>query len=150
MTAAAVVHAPLSGADIERIALGFLDLTLPRTEWTHAAHFATVLWLIRSGREQPLERRLPDLIRAFNAAKGGINSDTEGFHATITTASLRAARRLLGSYDPATPLERVLEVLMGGPLGRSDWILAYWSRERLFSVDARRGWVDPDVQPLLF
>lgn len=150
MCSASFARPLLTDVAIERVARGFLDLSLPKAEWTHAAHFATVLWLIRQGIERPLERRLPDLIRAFNAAKGGVNSDTEGFHATITAASLRAARRLLGSYDPATPLERVLTTLMTGPLGRSDWILTYWSRERLFSVEARRAWVDPDLRPLLF
>jgi hypothetical protein len=40
--------------------------------------------------------------------------------------------------------------LMASPLGRSDWLLAYWTRERLFSVDARRRWVEPDLKPLPF
>jgi hypothetical protein len=30
------------------------------------------------------------------------------------------------------------------------WLLAYWTRERLFSVDARRGWTEPDLKPLPF
>jgi len=41
----------------------------------------------------------------------------------------------------------VNDALMAGPLGRSDWPLAYWSKARLFSVEARRGWVEPDVKP---
>jgi hypothetical protein len=31
-----------------------------------------------------------------------------------------------------------------------DWILAHWSKERLFSVEARREWLEPDLQPLSF
>ena len=34
----------LSDADIERIALGVVDRTLPKPEWTHAAHFAAALF----------------------------------------------------------------------------------------------------------
>jgi hypothetical protein len=26
----------------------------------------------------------------------------------------------------------------------------YWTRERLFSVEARRNWVEPDLAPLPF
>ncbi len=30
------------------------------------------------------------------------------------------------------------------------WLLAYWSRERLFSLEARKGWVEPDIARLPF
>jgi hypothetical protein len=40
--------------------------------------------------------------------------------------------------------------LMSSPLGKSDWPLAYWTRARLFSVEARRSWVEPDLEPLPF
>lgn len=34
-------------AAIEHIALGVIDRTLPKTDWTHAAHFAAAVWLLR-------------------------------------------------------------------------------------------------------
>jgi len=34
------------------------------------------------------------------------------------------------------------------PLGQPQWLLEYWTRERLFSVEARRNWVEPDLAPL--
>ena len=144
------VQTLLSDADIERIARGFMDRTLGKAEWTHAAHFGSVLWLIRRGSHSPLELHLPGLIRAYNVSVGGVNSDSEGYHETITQASLRAARRVMIGHAPATPLSRILGALMSGPLGRSDWILTYWSRDLLFSVPARRGWVEPDLQRLPF
>jgi hypothetical protein len=33
-------------------------------------------------------------------------------------------------------------------LGARDLPLRHWSRERLFSVEARHGWVEPDLAPL--
>jgi hypothetical protein len=30
------------------------------------------------------------------------------------------------------------------------WLLDYWTRARLFSVEARRTWVEPDLKPLPF
>jgi hypothetical protein len=33
--------------EIERIGKGLLDCSLPKCEWTHAGHFAAVLWLLR-------------------------------------------------------------------------------------------------------
>ena len=32
-----------------------------------------------------------------------------------------------------------------GAMGKRDWPLRFWSRERLFSVEARRGFLPPDL-----
>ena len=132
---------------VDRIGRGVLDRSLPKPEWTHAAHFAAALWLLRRETETPVEARMPPLIRAYNEATGVANTDSEGYHETITLASVTAARAVLAAHPPDRPLHEVLDALMAGPLGRSDWPLAYWSKTRLFSVAARRGWVEPDLKP---
>lgn len=138
----------LTDIDIERIAGGVIDRTLPKPEWTHAAHFATALMIItRHGADA--ERRMPGLIRAYNEATNTPNTDTGGYHETITLASLRAARFMLAAH-PDTALSDVLAALMALEFGRSGWPLAYWRKETLFSVEARRTWVEPDVQALPF
>jgi len=135
-------------AAIEAMAKGLLDHSLPKSEWTHAAHFAAALRLIRARGLDAVRADLPSIIRSYNAAVGGVNSDTEGYHETITQASLTAAASLLEEQSPDAPLHQVLDALMAGPLGQRDWMLSYWSREQLFSVAARRGWVEPDLRPL--
>jgi hypothetical protein len=140
--------ARLTDSDIARIGQGMESRTLPKSEWTHAAHFAAALWLLtRPGRDAFAE--MPALIRAYNVSVGGENTDTAGYHETITQASLRGARAHLDA-SPAAGLSAVLDELLAGDLGRSDWLLTYWSKERLFSVDARRAWVEPNLQPLPF
>jgi hypothetical protein len=137
-----------SDAEIERIATGLLDRTLPKVQWTHAAHFAAALWLLAApGRDAA--REMPRLIRAYNEATGTANTDTAGYHETITQASLRAARSWLAAH-PGVPLSAVLAELMASEHGRSDWLLSYWSRPLLFSTQARRAWVEPDLRPLPF
>lgn len=138
----------LSDADIERIGLGVLHRTLPKPEWTHAAHFAAALWLLTRPDRDAL-REMPGLIRAYNEATGVANTDSGGYHETITLASLRAARAWLHAR-PHEPLHVALEGLLGSSVGRSDWLLAYWSRPVLFSVEARRRWVEPDLATLPF
>ena len=133
--------------EIERLARAVLDRTLPKAEWTHAAHFATALWLMRHRPELHLPTAMPPIIRAYNEATGTANTDSAGYHETITQASLAAARRFLAAAPPALALHDVVDRLMDSALGRPDWLLAYWSRERLFSVEARRGWVEPDLAP---
>jgi len=55
-------------AEIDRIASGVLDRHLPKAEWTHAAHFALALWLLRHRENVPLI--MPGIIRAYNEATG--------------------------------------------------------------------------------
>jgi hypothetical protein len=133
---------------IARIGRGVLDLTLPKPEWTHAAHFACTLWLMRQRPELNLAERMPGFIRAYNEATNTPNTDTGGYHETITQASLRGARAVLNAHRTTMPLHEVLDDLMATRLGDRDWMLAYWTRERLFSVQARREWVEPDIQPM--
>jgi hypothetical protein len=135
-----------SEADIARAGEKFLDRSLPKAEWTHAAHFAVTLWLIRHRPEMDLDSHLPGLIRAFNEASGTPNTDNGGYHETISRASLAAARDWLTASD-GVALDVVLDGLLASKLGQSDWLLTYWSRERLFCLAARRGWLAPDLKP---
>jgi hypothetical protein len=137
-----------SDADIERIGRGLIDRSLPKAEWTHAAHFAAALWLLRRPDMIP-SRDMPGFIRAYNEATGVPNTDTGGYHETITLASLRAARAWLADR-PHVSLHIALAELMASPFGRSEWLLSYWTKPVLFSVAARRGWIGPDVKPLPF
>ena len=105
------------------------------------------LWLIRHRSSLDLDEKLPGLIQAFNEATGTPNTDSGGYHETITRASLAAVRARLAAFE-AAPLHEILDRLLASPLGNSGWLLEYWSRERLFSVAARRAWLPPDLKPL--
>ena len=137
-----------SDADIERIGLGVLTRTLPKPEWTHAAHFAAAFWLL-SRPDRDAMREMPGLIRAYNEATDVANTDSSGYHETITLASLRAARAWLHAR-PHKALHVSLAEMLASDYGRSAWMLAYWSKPLLFSVAARRTWVEPDLATLPF
>lgn len=133
-------------ADIRRITDGLITRRLPKPDWTHEAHFAAALDLL-SRPEIDAFAEMPAIIRAYNDAVGTPNSDTEGYHETITLASLKAARWHI-EMRSGTALPEVLSALMASECGNKTWLLTYWSRERLFSVEARRSWTEPDLAPL--
>jgi hypothetical protein len=139
-----------SEADIMRIGEGLMACSLPREEWTHGAHFAAALWLMRYRPELEPASVMPGLIRAFNESVGGVNSDTAGYHETITQASLRAARGVFDSFPADVPVWRIVNALMKTNLANPNWLLEYWSRDRLMSVEARRAWLEPDLKALPF
>ena len=135
--------------EVVAIGEGVADLSLPKIRWTHAAHFAAAVWLLRRYPHKQATQEMPRLIRAYNEATGVANTDSGGYHDTITQASLRAARDFLGK-NPQLGLCAACNALLETALGRSDWPLEYWSKSVLFSVAARRGWVDPDLKSLPF
>ncbi|KXU31335.1 hypothetical protein A0J57_16645 [Sphingobium sp. 22B] len=138
----------MTDEEIERIASGFCARTLPKEEWTHGAHFATALWLMLRRTDMLAERDMPGMIAAYNESMGGVNSDSAGYHETITMASLKAARAVLAGLPGEPSPAEVFAALMRSPMADKDWLFAYWSRERLMSTEARRRWVEPDLTPL--
>ena len=129
---------------VARVGEGLLSRDLPRPEWTHEAHLAATTYLILRHPEIDLGSDLPGLIRGYNESVGGVNDDTQGYHDTITRAYLRGVRLFLEEVDRDRPIHELVNELLMSPMGRRDWPLRFWSREKLFSVEARRGWVEPD------
>ena len=134
-------------ADVRRIGTGLLDCTLPRADWTHEAHLAACLWLLTERPDILPERDLPTIIRRYNASVGGVNDDTQGYHETLTQLYIRGVRQFLAGCDAVDLLARV-NTLLAGPIGKRDWPLRFYRRDTLFSVAARRGWIEPDLAPI--
>jgi hypothetical protein len=143
-------HARLFASDpaVERVGEGLLSCSLPREEWTHEAHLAATTYLLLRHSEIDLDTELPGLIRRYNESVGGVNSDSEGYHETITRVFLRGIRLFLEEADATEPLYELVNELLLSPRGRRDWPLRFYSRELLFSADARRNFVGPDLQAL--
>ena len=127
-----------------RIIDGLRERTLPKPEWTHGAHLvAAVMLLDKAGYDGALAA-MPDMIRRYNEATGVDNTDTEGYHHTITVFYLCViddfCRRLrIAPHERAT-------ALLSSPLADRAFPLQFYSREMLFSVEARRGFVAPDLK----
>ena len=129
---------------IRRVGEGLLARALPRAEWTHEAHLAATLWLLVERPDIDLDAELPGIIRRYNESVGGRNTDSEGYHDTITRAYLAAVRAHAAETADEELRVRV-NALLSSARGRRDWPLRFYSPERLFSVEARRTFVPPDL-----
>jgi hypothetical protein len=139
--------APYTDAEIADLVARLLDHSLPKAEWTHAAHLTATLRLVRT-RNEGLEGDMPRIIQTYNVAVGGVNDGHNGYHETITQAYLAAIRAFVAALPAGTSDSQAAARLLATPMGDKAWPLSFWSRERLFSVAARRGWVEPDLRPL--
>jgi hypothetical protein len=132
-------------AAVRHVGEGLIARTLTRPEWTHEAHLAACLYIVAERPDIATERDLPGIIRRFNESVGGVNSDSEGYHETITQTYIRAVRAFLARTDAALPLAAKVNALLLAPEGGRDWPLRFYSPERLFSKEARLGFVEPDL-----
>ncbi|NNC47921.1 MAG: hypothetical protein HKO13_05760 [Sphingomonas sp.] len=134
--------------DIAHLGEGLLACTLTRSEWTHEAHLGATAYLVLRRPDVDLEAKLPGLIRRFNESVGGINDDTQGYHDTVTKAYLAGVRAFLATRPKEESLTTSVNALLVSPVGRRDWPLKFYSDDRLFSVEARRGFIAPDLKQL--
>jgi hypothetical protein len=113
------------------------------------AHLRVGLWHVRRFGEDGALARLRDAIRAYNEAVGTANTDVSGYHETLPVFYVRVIADVI-ERQPATALipDGVLEAELIVLRGARDVPMQYYSRERLFSVEARRGWVEPDLRRL--
>ena len=137
-----------SDAEIEHIGESLVARTLPRPEWTHEAHLAATTYLTTRRPDIDLDKELPGIIRGYNESVGGVNDDTQGYHDTITRVFLRGVRLFLSEADLGEPLHELVNELLLSPIGRREWPLRFYSADRLFSVEARRHFVPPDIAAL--
>jgi len=137
----------IDDAAIAHLGEGLLACTLAREEWTHEAHLAACLYLLVRRPDVDMDARIADLISRFNESVGGVNDDQNGYHDTITRAYVAGVRQFLRE-KASGDLTADVNALLASEAGSRDWPLRFYSRERLFSVEARRGFVQPGRAPL--
>jgi hypothetical protein len=137
---------PRTLAEVAAFIDAFEARRLPKDRWTHEGHLAAGLWYVwHFGATQALER-LRVAIRDHNTSVGTANTDSSGYHETITRLYVEAIDRLRSASQGCT-FEEILAKLLSSPMAKSEWPLSFYSRDRLFSVHARREWVPPDEPP---
>jgi hypothetical protein len=87
-------------------------------------------------------------ISAYNEAVGTINDDAGGYHETITAFYVWAIGRFVEETGKASPLLALANALLASPYASKTFPFEYYSRARLLSVSARRGWLAPDLKTL--
>ena len=142
---------PSTQKEFEHIVNGFRTKTLPAKEWTHEAHLITGLWHVAElGYENALaEMRLN--IPIYNESVGGMNTDSSGYHDTITVFWVWLLNEFWNRYsvDGASFEQVCNQFLQSKYMDRSN-AFVFYSKDYLFTKEARLGLVDPDIQALDF
>jgi hypothetical protein len=124
----------------------FENCSVTAKEWTHAAHLTAALWYCLS--EPDLESaaaKMRDGIFKLNAAHGTPNTPTRGYHETLTIFWMRTVEGFLAKIKVKGSLAEMVNELVE-TCGDSGLPLKFYSRELLFSPEARAKYIEPDLK----
>eukprot|EP01112_Ceratiomyxa_fruticulosa_P014741 TRINITY_DN424_c0_g1_i2.p1 TRINITY_DN424_c0_g1~~TRINITY_DN424_c0_g1_i2.p1 ORF type:complete len:129 (-),score=15.27 TRINITY_DN424_c0_g1_i2:27-413(-) len=127
-----------------------LACTLPKEKWTHEAHIASCIYLMLQHPEFTLETSMPLFISRYNVSVGVENTDKGGYHDTITQFQIRAIRDFLKKEGMDKSMLTLVNSAIQSYVGKRDFILNYWTKELLFSPEARKSYVEPNIKPVDF
>src|SRR5262249_61052939 len=128
---------------VEMVAL-FERCEWPYPRWTHRAHIGVALCYLNTYAFDTALIRIRHHISLYNRTCG----DPAGYHETLTMLFLRRVCRYLQDHSGDMPLAAAIEQLAASC--DMHWPLQYYSPERLWSSEARAGWVEPDRRELDF
>lgn len=126
-----------------RLVTQFEECTLPKEEWTHTAHFIMAFWYCI---QYPLPRAVQKIrqgIQAYNVSVGGANTDTSGYHETITLFYTNLIAGYLVTAGVTALTDETIGIFLQQPFLEKNYVFEFYSNDVLLSKKARRHWVPP-------
>jgi hypothetical protein len=138
---------PCSESEIDEFIASFEGCTLPKARWTHGAHLLTGAYYVHGlGRDAALEK-MRICVRRYNESVGGKNTETSGYHETITVMWIRLLDGLLREVGPMRRSE-FAALAVERFAGEKDVFKRYYDFDVVASVEARQRWVEPTLLEL--
>jgi hypothetical protein len=138
---------PISEREIDAFLSSFETCTLPKSEWTHAAHLLTgACFVHRMGQEAALAK-MRDCVRRYNESVGAKNTSTSGYHETITIMWIRLLAALQREH-PAMDRASFAALAVQRFTARRDIFREYYDFDLAASTEARLHWVEPTLKTL--
>jgi len=125
----------------------FLDRSLSKSDWTHEAHIAVSFWFNWNNDFEEAFEKMKNGIIKYNEAVGTINSKSSGYHETMTRYWMISIHNFL-SKSKAESITDALTDFMESSASRRDSPLEFYTKSRLFSVEARQVWRNGDIKEL--
>lgn len=115
--------------------------TLPRAQWSHAAHVSIgACYTVRHGDGALAKVR--EGIRRYNDAVGTANTATSGYHETLTRFWTGVIAEAVAGFADERQAARHAVTVFGQDRDRPR---RYYSFDVVRSVEARRTWIAPDL-----
>ncbi len=132
--------------DAAALLSAFESAAISHADWTHRAHLQVALACLTLDPLEDAIARFRKGIMDLNAAHGVPQTDTGGYHETLTQAYLRLIDVHLRGLPPSSTFE-AREASVLATFADKEVILRHYSRARIMSREARFGFLPPDLLP---
>ena len=135
---------PVTETEIDAFLAEFEAGTLPKARWTHGAHLLTGACYVHALGEAAAIGKMRLCVIRHNQSVGTANTDTSGYHETITIAFIKL---LAGLLREAAPIGRAEFTALAVQRFEADRgiLRRYYDFDLPASVKARRSWVPPTL-----
>ena len=133
-----------SDEEVLRLVRAFEERTLTKAEWTHAAHLTVGLYYCLHASFGMAKNLMRDGIYWLNDAHGTPNTESSGYHETLTVFWMKTIDDFLAARGRDAGLAALANALVATH-DEARLPLEYYTRERLFSPAARAAYIEPDL-----
>lgn len=148
MKALTIEDMPTESGIADLIAL-FGAKQLPKKMWTHNAHLTVALWYIKNFGKEKAICMLRSGIITYNESVGTVNSPYGGYHETLTLFWVWVIDNFVKRNTEA-PFRELVSTFLKSVYSSRELPLRFYTKAKLFSVEARAVWVGPDLHDLDF
>lgn len=128
--------------EIAEVVRGFEDATISRDKWKHAEHLTVALhYLTLYDIETATEKMRSGIFKLLGAFGVDLTKEMP-YHETLTVFWMRTVAGFDASKNGASLLDRANELVNTFD---KDYPLRFYSREHLFSDEARAKFVEGDI-----
>ena len=129
--------------EIAEVVRTFEDATVSREKWKHTEHLTVALhYLCLNDIETATEKMRSGLFKLLGAFKVDLTKEMP-YHETLTVFWMRTVAEFNSSKNGASLLDKTNELVVKYD---KDYPLRFYSREYLFSDEARAAFVEGDLE----
>jgi hypothetical protein len=134
--------------EAEKLVSAFENCTLDKTDWSHEAHLLAGMKMCILYQKNAYAEMKKRVIR-FNEAVGTINSESSGYHETITYYWITVLYHFCEKNNIKTFNQSAVDTLLfAEALAQRNSFLEYYSKDLIMSSKARLALVAPDLKKL--
>ena len=130
--------------EVLELVRAFEDATIPHDDWKHAEHLVVALYYVSRHDVDTAYAKMKNGI--LNLLENGFKVDLKKempYHETITLFWMRIVADFNSTTNGSSLLDKANEVAYKWD---KDYPLKFYSRDLLFSDDARSRYVEPDLE----
>lgn len=130
--------------EIADLVRSFEDATISRDDWKHAEHMVVALYYLSHHDHETAYAKMRGGIHNLLVKGFGVDLSKEmPYHETITVFWMRTVASFMASSNGSSMTEKAAELVERFD---KDYALRFYTRELLFSDEARARFVEPDIQ----